>query len=174
MSALVRPSCTIRYAERSSARGSGNGLALDVQLAPAARRGRPPRRSASRLSRPGWGASSASSPSSSHRAEQPAHLGERRAAGLLDAAERLLVLVERGGQLVPDRADLQDHDADRVGDDVVELARDPRALLGDGDAGRRLALALGLGRALLGRLGLLGALAQRVAREPGDREQRRE
>ena len=52
---------------------------------------------------------------------------------------------ERLGQLVPDGADLQHHHADGVGDDVVELARDPRALLGDGDAGRRLALPLGLG-----------------------------
>ena len=76
------------------------------------------------------------------------------------------------GKLVPDGADLEHHHADRVGDDVVELARDPRALLGDGDARRRLALPLGLRRTLLGRLGLLGALAQGEAGEPADREQR--
>ena len=97
-------------------------------------------------------------------AEEPAHLGERRAPGLLDAPERLAVLGERVGELVPDGADLEHHHADRVGDDVVELARDPRALLRDGDARRRLALALGLDRALLRRLGLLGALAQRDSR----------
>ena len=78
--------------------------------------------------------------------------------------ERLPVLRERSRELVPDGADLEHHHADGVGDDVVQLARDPRALLGDGDAGRRLALALGLGRALLRRLGLLGPLAQREAR----------
>ena len=75
---------------------------------------------------------------------------------------------------MPDRADLEHHHADRVGDDVVELARDPRALLGDGDAGRRLALALGVRRAFLGRLGLLGPLAQGEAGEPADREQERD
>ena len=75
---------------------------------------------------------------------------------------------------MPDGADLEHHHADGVGDDVVELARDPRALLGDGDARRRLALPLGLGRARLGRLGLLGPLAQREAGEPDDREQDRD
>ena len=37
-----------------------------------------------------------------------------------------------------DGADLQHHHADRVRDDVVQLARDPRALLGDRDPRRRL------------------------------------
>ena len=109
-----------------------------------------------------------------HRAEQAAHLGERRAAGLLDAVERIRVLGERLGKLVPDGADLEHHHADGVGDDVVELARDPRALLGDGDARRRLALPLGLRRACLRGLGLLGALAQGEAGEPADREQERD
>ena len=67
---------------------------------------------------------------------------------------------------MPDGADLQHHHADGVGDDVVQLARDPRALLGDRDPRRGLALPLGLARALLRRLGLLGALAQGEAREP--------
>ena len=71
-----------------------------------------------------------------HRPEEAAHLGERCAAGLLDASERIRVLGECFGELVPDGADLEHHHADSVGDDVVELARDPRALLGDGDAGR--------------------------------------
>ena len=79
---------------------------------------------------------------------------------------------ERVGQLVPDRADLQHHHADGVGDDVVQLARDPRALLGDRDARGRLPLPLGVRGALLGRLGLLGPLAQGEAGEPADREQR--
>ena len=104
-----------------------------------------------------------------HGAEEAAHLGERSAAGALDAPERIAVLRERIGELVPDGADLEHHHADRVGDDVVELARDPRALLGHGDACGRLALALGLGRAFLRRLGLLRALAQSEAGDPGDR-----
>ena len=53
------------------------------------RTGRPARptlpRAASRLSSPGWGASSSLVAVVAHRAEQAAHLRERRAAGLLDA-----------------------------------------------------------------------------------------
>ena len=91
-----------------------------------------------------------------HRAEQAAHLGERCAAGLLDAPERVPVLGQRVGELVPDGADLEHHHAHGVGDDVVELAGDPRALLGHRDARRRLSLASrASGRAHLRRLGLL-------------------
>ena len=110
----------------------------------------------------------------SHRGQEASHLGERRAAGALDAPERFAVLVERVGELVPDGADLEHHHADGVRDDVVELACDPRALLRDRDAGRCLALALGLDRALLRRLGLLGALTQGVAGEPGHHEPERD
>ena len=56
----------------------------------------------------------------------------------------------------------------------MELACDPRALLGDGDACCRLALPLGLHRPCFGRLGLLGPLAEREAGEPGNREQDRD
>ena len=74
---------------------------------------------------------------------------------------------------MPDGADLEHHHADGVGDDVVELARDPRALLGHRDARRRLPLPLGLRRAHLRRFGLLGSLAQGEARDPADREHER-
>jgi hypothetical protein len=47
---------------------------------------------------------------------------------------------------VADSADLQHHHADGVRDDVVQLARDPRALLGHGDARRCIPLLLGLCR----------------------------
>jgi hypothetical protein len=109
-----------------------------------------------------------------HGAEEAAHLGERRTAGLLDVSERIAVLLERLRQLVPDGADLKDHHADGVGDDVVELTRDARALLGNCEACSRLALALGLGRAFFCRFGLLGALAQGKAREPADPEEERD
>ena len=108
------------------------------------------------------------------RAEQVAHLRERRAARLLDVLERLTVRCARVGEPVPDGAHLEHHHADGVGDDVVQLAGDPRALFGDSDAARGVPLALGLRRAALRRLGLLGSLAQREAREPADREQGRE
>ena len=135
-----------------------------MQLRPAALPGATSASSASSASRPGWGPSSSLLVLAAHRAEQAAHLGERGAAGPLDALQRLAVLGLRLGELVPDRADLEHHHADGVGDDVVELAGDARALLGDGDARRGVPLALGLCRALLGGLGLLGALAQREAR----------
>ena len=93
---------------------------------------------------------------------------ERRAAGPFDVPERVAVLRELVGQPVPHRADLEHHDADRVRDDVVQLACDPRALLGDRDAGGRLAFAFGLVRPRLGGFGLRGSLAQREADEPAD------
>ena len=106
-----------------------------------------------------------------HRPEEAPHLRKRRAAGLFDALQRIPILVERLGQLVADGADLEHHHADRVGDDVVELARDAGTLLGHRDAGGRLAFALGLERTLFRRFGLLGPLAQREAGQPADPEQ---
>ncbi len=58
-----------------------------------------------------------------------------------------------------------------MGDDVVELSGDPRALLRDGDPRRGLALSLGLCCARLGGVRLLGAGVERKAGEPGDTEQ---
>ena len=75
---------------------------------------------------------------------------------------------------MPDGADLEHHHAHGVGDDVVELARDPRPLLRDGDPGGRLALPLRLRRTCLGRVGLLGPGVEREAGEPGDPEQERD
>ncbi len=108
-----------------------------------------------------------------HRPEEAAHLGERCAAGLLDAPESVSVLLERLRKLVPDGADLEHHHADGVGDDIVEFARNAGALLGNRDPGRRLALALGVCRAFFCGLRLHGSLAQRIARQPADREQQR-
>ena len=105
-----------------------------------------------------------------HRAEQAAHLRQRCASGPLDVLERVAVVRELVGQPVPHGADLEHHHADRVRDDVVQLAGDPRALLGDGEARRRLALALRLRRARLGRLGLLlrarAGRSRRASRSP--------
>ena len=98
-----------------------------------------------------------------HGGQETAHLGKRCAARPLDAPERLAVLGQRIGKLVPHGADLEHHHADGVRDDVVELARDPRALLCHRDACGRLALALGLDRTFLRRFGLRGTLAQSKA-----------
>ncbi len=85
------------------------------------------------------------------------------AAGLLDVPQRL-VLLATGRQPVPDSSDLENHHADGVGDDVVELAGHPGSLLGHRQPGGRLAFLLGAQRALLGGLRLLVALAQAEAR----------
>ena len=105
-----------------------------------------------------------------HGGEQPAHLGKRPAARPLDVRQRTLLVFEHHGQLVPDRSDLEHHHADRVRDDVVELARDSRALLGNRDARGRLALSFRLSRTDLCRFGLLRALSQDEPGDPGDRE----
>jgi len=71
---------------------------------------------------------------------------------------------------VPDGSDLEDHHADRVGDDVVQLARDPCPFLGDSDAGSRLALPFCPHGTCLRRLSLLRSGAQSEAHGPGDPE----
>ena len=67
-----------------------------------------------------------------------------------------------------DGTDLKHHHAHGVGDDVVELARDPRTLLRHGDSRGGISLPLGQCRAHLRRFGLLRTLTQGVARDPGD------
>ena len=71
---------------------------------------------------------------------------------------------------MPQRPDLEDHDAHCVGDDVVKLPCDPHALLGHRNARSCVTIPLRLGRATFRRLGLLRAFAQREARDPADGE----
>ena len=87
-------------------------------------------------------------------------------------------------KLVSHGADLEHHHAHGMGDDVMELARDSRPLLGHRDPCgglslplgerrahlRRLSLALGKLRPHLRGLGLLGTRTQGVAGDPGDHE----
>ena len=160
----------MRYADRSRPGGSVERLAVDLQRARPDPR--PARRPPACRGRRGPGAAElelvAVVP---HRVEQAAHLGERGAARLLDVPERLAVLGLGLRHPVADGPHLEHHHADGVRDDVVELARDPSALLGHRDPGRRLPVPLGPAGALLRGLGLLGPLAQGEADEPADREQ---
>jgi hypothetical protein len=82
-----------------------------------------------------------------HRVEQVTHLRQRFAPRMLYAPQRFTVLGQRYGEFVPDCADLEHHHADGVGDDVVQLARDPGAFLGHSDARGHIPLLLGLSRA---------------------------
>jgi hypothetical protein len=66
--------------------------------------------------------------------------------------------------------DVEHHDAQGMGDYVVQLTRDPGAFLGDRDPRGRLALAFGLLGAVLGRLGLEALLPLREPSEPGKRK----
>ena len=75
---------------------------------------------------------------------------------------------------MPDGADLEHHHAHGVSDDVVELTGDPGALLCHREAGSRLTFAFGVLSAFFSRFGLLGALTERVARDPGDHEPERD
>ena len=157
LSALVRPSWTIRYAARSRPGGQVAALAAELE------HGRQPggagagdeladlgqrrlRRERGRLV------------GAVEHAEQVAHLAERLAAGALDPRRGL----ERAGRVAvedPARAaGLHDHHAHRVRDEVVHLARDPAPLVD-----RRLALRVlvGLGEP---RRGLVQLGAQPRAR----------
>jgi hypothetical protein len=71
------------------------------------------------------------------QADEPAHLGERLAPRRLDHLERLPFSLLIGTQEAAHRTRLNGHDGDGVRHDVVQLARDPAALLGDRAVGGR-------------------------------------
>ena len=79
--------------------------------------------------------------------EQPAHLAERLLARALDRVEGGAGRLGIGGEHLAPAARLDDDDRDRVRDDVVELAGDPRALLRHGGSGPLVLVALELDRA---------------------------
>ena len=84
------------------------------------------------------------------------------------SASQHLLLV--GVEQPPDGRGLDGHHADAVPDDVVELARDPGALLGDGEPRLLLALELGLLGEPPGHVGRPEPLAVGKADDPCDRE----
>ena len=102
-----------------SSAGSGARRALDLELDRQARAREPAdeaRQSGAFLARP-------------QHAEQPAHLLERLAAGLGDLRQRAAAASGSLGRGVAAAVGLGDHHRQRVRDDVVQLARDPRPLL---------------------------------------------
>src|SRR5438128_2144945 len=103
-------------------------------------------------------------------ADHPPHLRERLTARLLDDKQGRAFLLLVGLQEPPDRGGLHGHDADAVADDVVELARDPRALLANRQARPLLPFPLGACRPLLRLVDLPELAADGEADGPGDRE----
>jgi hypothetical protein len=74
--------------------------------------------------------------------EKAPHLGERLDPACFDRVEGFPCLFRLRRERAPSAARLNDDDADRVCDDIVELARDPNSLLRDRRASPLLALAL--------------------------------
>jgi len=83
-----------------------------------------------------------------HGIQQVPHVRQCGTACLLDIPQHVPVLLVRIWQLVAHGADLQDHDADRVGDGVVQLSRDSASLVGRRSARGGLAVVFGVDRAL--------------------------
>ena len=104
-------------------------------------------------------------------ADEAAHLGERGAAGLLDGLQRLALALLVLAQQPPHRRGLHRHHAHGVADDVVQLARDAGALLGDGRARLDLSLELESLGALAQLLRLPRARAEEEPDEPGGDEE---
>ena len=128
----------MRYADRSTPAGSGAGSpsVTSSTVRPLARAcsTRPPS-----AVHPGLRRQRRVGVGPAQDAERAAHLVQRVAARALDRLERLARALGVAVEHPPRALGLRDHHADAVRDDVVQLARDPRALLADGDA---LALAL--------------------------------
>ena len=113
-------------ADRSTLEGSGSGpRSTDSSTARPAARTRSAR--ASRFSSPG-----ASEAVRLRAGQQAAQLGQRLAAGGLDRAQRLAHLRRPAVERISRGRGLDRHHAHAVADDVVQLPRHPRLLLGGG------------------------------------------
>ena len=103
------------------------------------------------------------------RADHQLHLHQRVAPGGADPRRRLLRAAGVEPQDLAGAGGLDDHDADAVRDDVVHLARDPAALVGDRLARGGLALLGQPRRALVQLRREPRARADVAADEPAER-----
>ena len=103
-------------------------------------------------------------------AHHPPHLGKRLAPCLLDDHQRFTHLLLVGLEQTPHRGRLHRHHADAVPDHVVELARDPGPLVGDGTSRPFLTLPFGEGGPLLRLVDLAVLAADGEPDDPGDGE----
>src|SRR5262249_6899003 len=92
------------------------------------------------------------------------------AAGLLDDHKGLALALLIGAEQAANTGGLDGHDADAVADDVVELPRDPRPLLGDRQPRLLLALSLEALGPFLGQVALEELLPEHEPYDPGDPE----
>ena len=106
--------------------------------------------------------------------DEPPHLGERLAPRRLDGLERLPLLLLVGPEQAAHGPRLHGHDGDGVRDHVVQLSRDPLALLGDGPLGGIELLALEPLRALGHLPRMLGPPADEEPGRPRDRDEHRD
>jgi hypothetical protein len=99
--------------------------------------------------------------------EEASHLGHCLPRRRLDGAEVRDLALLAGAEPPPDRLCLDGNDADRVRDDVVELAGNPRPLLGNCDASLLIAFPGEGIRELFERRCAQAASLERPAHEPG-------
>ena len=125
---FVSASWTIRYAETSTMDGSSR-RSPSTLIATARSESRMPAASRGSSPRPGLRRQIVAVTGLSEEPEQAVQLQDRLAAGRLDRAQRLLGLVAIAVEHDPGGARLDAHHADVVGDDVVQVTRDPHPLL---------------------------------------------
>src|SRR5262249_49838360 len=102
--------------------------------------------------------------------DHAAHLRQGFPARALDDQQRLALALLVGTQQAAHARRLHRHDTDAVADDVVQLARDARTLLGDGISRTLFALTLGGCRALSRVVGLDELPSEREPGDPNDHE----
>ena len=102
--------------------------------------------------------------------DQPSHLGQSLAARLFDDLERLALALLLRLEQPADARRLDGHHAHAVAHDIVELAGDPRTLLGNCGLGLLAPLALESRSPLLRLLGLPELVAEAEADRPRDAE----
>ena len=129
LSAFVNASCTIRYADRSTPGGSSR-LSPSTVTSTGSPASRIFAARTSTCARLGCGASAISSPSSRRTPSSRRISASAAGRGGLDRIDRAARVVGRVVERVTRAACLEDDHAHRVRDDVVELAGDPRPLLG--------------------------------------------
>ena len=151
------------------ARRQGLRLSLDPQLDRQARLARLGKQAIEVLEA-GLGCERRSLVGSAEDADHPPHLRERLPAGLLDNEQRFAFLLLMGTEEAARGQRLDRHHADAAADDIVQFARDARALVRDREPSLLDALLLGPRQPLLRLLCLVELAAEPERDRPRDGE----